>query len=109
TRRQDPRRWRLPAHAPDADRPVPLFATRRDRGAVRTVTPPRLIPPALAPHLFADRARYPRLARLHRHHPRLRLAAGDLQHQLGAGRFLELIALADRNHEGAGTAYHAVL
>jgi hypothetical protein len=33
-----------------------------------------------------------------------RRQAGDLQHQLGARRLLELIALVDRDDEGAGSA-----
>src|SRR3954447_11685365 len=35
--------------------------------------------------------------------------AGDFLHQLGAGRFLELIAVLDTYDERAGTADHAVL
>ena len=37
------------------------------------------------------------------------VAAGDLQHQLGARRLAELVALADRDDEGAGAADHAIL
>src|SRR5262249_35940906 len=68
-----------------------------------------LIPPALAPHLLADHAGNPRVARLRRDHATLGLAAGDLQHELAAGRFLELVAIVDGKDEGARTADDAVL
>src|SRR5438067_7842547 len=36
-------------------------------------------------------------------------ASGDLQHQLGAGRLLELLALMNCNHERSRAPDHAIL
>ena len=57
------------------------------------------IAPALPPHFLADGAGNPLRSRLRGNDARLRRAPGDLEHQLGAGRLLELIALADRDDE----------
>src|SRR5262249_43143648 len=43
-----------------------------------------------------------------RHDVRFRFAAGDFQHQFGAYRVLEFLALLDRHHEGARAADDAV-
>src|SRR5262249_4226260 len=67
------------------------------------------ISPALTPHLLADGARYARFRGLSRDDTALRGVAGDLEHQLGADRFLELIAIVDRNDEGARAADNAIL
>src|SRR5262245_17481894 len=69
----------------------------------------RSVSPAVAPHLFADGAGHARWASLHRHHAPFRHEARDLEHELGAGRLLELVALADRDHERAGAADDAIL
>src|SRR5437764_12859242 len=73
------------------------------------VTAVASIPPALPPHLLADHAGNPRRARLRRDHAALGHAAGDFQHELGAGRLLELLAILDRNDEGTWPADDAVL
>src|SRR5262245_26729977 len=65
--------------------------------------------PALAPHLLADRAGNPRPARLNRDDARVRRAACDLEHELGADGVLELLTLANRNDECARPANHAIL
>src|SRR5262249_33244687 len=67
------------------------------------------IPPALAPHLLADRARDARLIGLRRNDTLLRRMTGDFEHQLGADRLLELLAIVDGNDEGARPADHAIL
>src|SRR5689334_1871383 len=73
--------------------------------------PPSLPAPPILPDLLADQAIDPRLPALRccRHHPALRLQAGDFEQQFCADRFLELVAVLDRDDEGAGTADHAVL
>src|SRR5262245_50920782 len=58
-----------------------------------------LIPPPLAPHLLADGAGDARRTALRRDDAALGGAAGDFQHELGADRFLELVALVDRDDE----------
>src|SRR5207247_9362299 len=60
-------------------------------------------------HVPADRAREPWRPRLHGDQTPLRNKPRDLQHQLGAGRLLELLALADGDDERAGAADDAVL
>src|SRR6266550_407450 len=50
-----------------------------------------------------------RSASLRRHDAAGRRVAGDLQHQLGAGRLLELLALLDLDHERARAADDAIL
>src|SRR5882762_3809010 len=67
------------------------------------------IAPALPPHLLADGAGYPRHSRLRRNDAWLGRASGDLQHELGADRILELRPFADRNDEGARAADDAIL
>src|SRR5215204_1160522 len=67
------------------------------------------ISPAVAPHLLADCAGDARRARLRRHDPPLGRAPGNFEQELGAGRFLELLARVNGNDEGAGAADHAVL
>src|SRR5215216_1393415 len=67
------------------------------------------IPPAVAPHLLADCAGDAWRARLRRHDPPLGRAPGNFEQELGAGRFLELLARVNGNDEGAGAADHAVL
>src|SRR5450759_3498719 len=64
--------------------------------------------PAVLPALLADGAGNTRRLGRGRQHARLRLAAGDLQHQLGARRLDEFLALADRHHEGARPTDHAI-
>src|SRR5262249_16038777 len=63
------------------------------------------------PDLLADQTIDPRLAVLRggRHDPYRRLTAGHFHQQLGADRFLELVAVLDRDNKGAGAADHAVL
>ena len=59
-----------------------------------------LMKETLAANKFGfSRAEYPRLLALRRYHARLRCQARDLHYQLGAGRFLELLALLDRDYE----------
>src|SRR5262245_54289624 len=70
---------------------------------------PRLVAPALLPQPLADGAGDARGPRLGRDHALRRLPAGDLQHELGADRLLELLALADRDDECARSANHAIL
>src|SRR5437660_3083058 len=53
------------------------------------------VSPAVSPHLLADGAGDARFAQLHRRCGKITRAAGDLQHKLGAGRLLELVALTD--------------
>src|SRR6478609_1839703 len=95
-----------------ASRPSTSSATRRMwnwwRGSgderVAYVATKHLPPPAVLPDLLADHAIDARLSAGGRHDRALRRAARDLEQQLGADRLLELVALLDRHHEGAGTA-----
>src|SRR5450830_526508 len=64
--------------------------------------------PAVLPPPLPDGAGNARCLRGSRHNARLRLAAGDLQHQLGTRRLDEFLALADRHHEGAGAADNTI-
>src|SRR5688572_5484659 len=93
----------MPAIPPPTIRTRLTMASRGD-AAVPAETS---IAPALLPQPLADGAGDARLGGGHRHH--LRHAAGDFQYELGLDRFLELLALADRDHERARTADHAVL
>src|SRR5258708_19611205 len=68
-----------------------------------------LAPPAVLPDLLADHAGHPRLLVGHRNHPAFGRSPGDFEQKLGADCFLELVAVLDRDHEGTGTADHAVL
>src|SRR5215813_6361415 len=85
-----------------ADLPEPKL--RRHSGAVAA-----LPPPAILPDLLADQAGHPRLLLGDRHDRPIRRAARDFKQQLGADRFLELLAVLDRHHERARAADHAVL
>src|SRR6476646_7000207 len=93
-----------------ASRPSTSSATRRmwnwwrGSGDERVAATKHLPPPAVLPDLLADHAIDARLSAGGRHDRALRRAARDLEQQLGADRFLELVALLDRHHEGAGTA-----
>src|SRR5712672_685384 len=58
---------------------------------------------------ITSRAEHPRRPRLRRDHAPLGCAAGDLEHELLARRFLELRPLLDRNDERARPADDAVL
>src|SRR5262245_27445975 len=73
------------------------------------VLPVHAATPALLPHALADGAGDARMVGRRRDHAYLGRAAGDLEHQLGADRLAELLALADRHHERAWSANHAVL
>src|SRR5438132_13529557 len=67
------------------------------------------VAPALLPHALADGAGDARGLGGGRHDARGRPASGDFEHQLGAHRVLEFVALLDRYHESARAADHAVL
>src|SRR5258705_9713924 len=65
--------------------------------------------PPVLPDLLADHAVDARLPAGGRHDRAFGGAARDLEQQLGADRFLELVAVLDRDDERAGTADDAVL
>src|SRR5205807_10197365 len=67
------------------------------------------IAPAPLPHLFADRAGDAWRIRRGGNNARLAAILRNVEHQLGADRLLEFLALADRHHEAARSADHAVL
>src|ERR1700716_4158425 len=64
--------------------------------------------PTVLPDFLADHAAHPRFLLGDRDDAALRRAAGDFEHQLGADRFLEFVAVLDRYHEGARPADDAV-
>src|SRR5947209_7879981 len=82
---------------------------RLPRSAAELGWPAASIAPALPAHFLANGAGNPRRSRLGGNDARLRRAPGDLQHQLGADRVLELRPLPDRDDERAWSANHAVL
>src|SRR3954467_9486902 len=65
--------------------------------------------PAALPHLLADGAGDARRVRRRRYDARLAAILRHVEHQLGADRVLEFFALADRDHERARPADHAIL
>src|SRR5437764_10000158 len=65
--------------------------------------------PAPLPHHLADGAGDARRFGRHWNDAWCPVLPRDVQHQLGADRVLELLALADRHDEGAGPADHAIL
>jgi hypothetical protein len=75
--------------------PLPTLQVRSSEARRSKVS----VAPAVSPHLLADGAGDARFAQLHRRCRKITRAAGDLQHKLGAGRFLELLALTDGNDE----------
>src|SRR4051812_41590667 len=85
------------------------FATRYSLFARSLIAIEPAAAPALLPHALADGAGDARRVGGGRDDARRRLAPGDLQHQLGAHRVAHLLALADRHHECARAADHAVL
>src|SRR5436853_4419458 len=65
--------------------------------------------PAALPHLLADGAGNARRLGRRRDDARLAAILRNVEHQLGADRVLEFFALADRHHESARPADHAIL
>src|SRR3954468_2289050 len=65
--------------------------------------------PPVLPDFLADHAIHPGLFFRDRDEALLRLEVCDLEHQLGADRLLEFLAILDSDHEGARSADHAVL
>jgi membrane-associated sensor protein len=107
TRRRAPRRGGKAASR-GRDQPQKICRAERRRRRRRLPSPPLIAAPALLPHPLADGAGNARLLRRGRNDTRLRLPAGDLQHQLGARRFDEFLALADRDDESPRPANHAI-
>src|SRR6185503_21327883 len=85
---------------------IPAYAGMSGRG-LPPIDPAAT--PAALPHLLADGAGDARRVRGRRDRARLAAILRDVEHQLGADRVLELVALTDRNHERAGPADDAVL
>src|SRR3954454_23493117 len=83
---------------------------RRSRITLRSIRATKSSPsPPILPDLFADHAIDARLTAGGGHDRAFGGAAGDLEQQFGADRFLELVAVLDRDDERTGATDHAVL
>src|ERR1700688_517716 len=68
-----------------------------------------LTSPPVLPDFFADQTGDARLLLGRRDNPALGFPPCDFEQQLGTDRLLELLAVLDRDHEGAGASDDAVL
>src|SRR5258706_5731691 len=89
------------------------YRSRHSRISLRSIRATRNDSPSppVLPDLFADQAVDARFLAFGGggDDRAFRGAAGDLEQQFGADRFLEFFAVLDRHHEGTGTADDAIL